>query len=96
MDDILLILSDLASSIPRAMDIIEKFTEISGYRIKSRKSEITPISAGCSLVDIGTFPFAWMPSEKKKKHLLTTIIRLTTDTVVYCPRDSHLQINFIF
>lgn len=73
-DDILLLLSEPASSISRVMDIIENFSGISGYKINWQKSEVMPVSSSCSQADIGTFPFTWIQSGMKYLG-----IRLTTD-----------------
>ena len=87
-DDILLILSDPASSIPGVMDIIENFSKMSGYKINWQKSEVMPVSVGCSIADIGAFPFTWIPSGMKYLG-----IRLTTDfqTLVQINMDPVLQ-----
>ena len=67
-DNILLILSDSAFSIPSAMDIIENLSEMSGYKINWHKSVVMPISVGSTVADFGAYPFTWVPSG-----------RLTTD-----------------
>lgn len=64
-DDILLMLSDPASSISVFMDIIENFSRLSGYKIYWQKSEVMPVSSSCSDADIGAFPFTWIPSGMK-------------------------------
>ena len=88
-DDILLILSDPASSIPGVMDIIENFSKMSGYKINWQKSELMPVSAGFSIADIGAFSFTWIPSGMKYLG-----IRLTIDfqTLVQINMDPVLQI----
>lgn len=82
-DDILLTLSDPASSIPVIMDN-ENFSRVSGYKINWQKSEVMPVSSSCLDADIGAFPFTWIPSGMKYLG-----IRLTTDF------QALVQINMI-
>ncbi len=60
-DDILLLISDPANSVPIVLDKIEVFSRISGYKINWHKSEVMPISRSCFQSEISNFQFRWIP-----------------------------------
>ena len=60
-DDILVLVSDPANSIPVVLNKIETFSQISGYKINWQKSEVMPVSRSCSQSDVSAFPFRWIP-----------------------------------
>ena len=60
-DDILMLVSDPANSIPIILNKIETFSKISGYKINWQKSEVMPVSRSCLQSEVSRFPFRWIP-----------------------------------
>ncbi len=64
-DDILLLVSDPAKSVPLVLDQIEEFSKISGYKINWHKSEVMPVSRTCFPSIVSSFQFKWVPVSMK-------------------------------
>lgn len=62
-DDILLLIRDPSSSIPKILSTIETFSKISGHKINWPKSEAMPVSKGC--YQVSPFQFRWIPTWMK-------------------------------
>lgn len=56
-DDILLLLRDPSSSVPKLLSTIENFSKLSGYKINCQKSEVMPVSKGCLVSLLTLFQF---------------------------------------
>lgn len=64
-DDILLLMSEPATSLPLLMEVIESYSVVSGYKINWRKSEAMPITRTCYSHMVTGFGFKWVPSGMK-------------------------------
>lgn len=60
-DDILLISSNIESSVPVICSVINLFSEISGYTVNWSKSEAMPLSKSCHLDIRKNWKCRWMP-----------------------------------
>lgn len=56
-DDLLLVLSDIAHSIPAALSVLDAFSKISGYKLNLNKSEIFPVNKEAKEYPLKQFPF---------------------------------------
>lgn len=62
-DDVLIFISNLETSIPALLNIIELFSKFSGYKINLAKSEAMPLGSLNSIPDaLPYFPFKWSPT----------------------------------
>ena len=61
-DDILWLSVDPVSSAPRLLEIMETFSEISGYKINWHKSEVMPVSRTCLPTINNALQFKWIDS----------------------------------
>lgn len=64
-DDILLTLSNPTYSIPHLLKLIEKFGQLSGYKINCNKSEVIPLNHHTFAAHLGSAPFVWKPQGMK-------------------------------
>lgn len=58
-DDILLVVSDPARSVPSLLNIIDTFSKFSGYRVNWSKSEALPLTAYCPSAAFRPGAFQW-------------------------------------
>lgn len=58
-DDVLVLLSEPKNSIPPLLDLVNSFSEISGYRVNWDKSEVMPLSDLCTENDFRAWKFRW-------------------------------------
>lgn len=56
-DDLLLYLSDYSHSLPAALNILERFGKLSGYKINLSKSELFPVNNVACSMSFNTSPF---------------------------------------
>uniref|UniRef100_A0A3Q3A000 Reverse transcriptase domain-containing protein n=1 Tax=Kryptolebias marmoratus TaxID=37003 RepID=A0A3Q3A000_KRYMA len=56
-DDLLLFLSDPETSMPLVLDMLEKFGQISGYKLNFNKSELFPINDAAMAYPLTSLPF---------------------------------------
>lgn len=64
-DDVLVLLSEPKKSIPPLLDLVNSFSEISGYRVNWDKSEVMPLSDLCTEKDFHTWKFRWTSGKFK-------------------------------
>ena len=66
-DDLLVILSQPEESVPSLLDLVDRFSEISGYKVNWGKSEVMPLSRHCHKEDFQKWKFQWV--DKNMKYL---------------------------
>uniref|UniRef100_A0A3P9JW43 Reverse transcriptase domain-containing protein n=1 Tax=Oryzias latipes TaxID=8090 RepID=A0A3P9JW43_ORYLA len=60
-DDLLLYVSDPITSVPIILNILQEYSNISGYKLNYQKSEFLPINDLARMIPSSTFPFRWSP-----------------------------------
>ena len=64
-DDILVLMSDPQTSVPPMLDLVNSFSDISGYKINWTKSEVMPLSKCCFRSHFQNWKFQWVPKNLK-------------------------------
>ena len=64
-DDILVLISHPQESVPPLLDTVNKFSEISGYKVNWSKSEVMPLSKHCQKNDFREWRFQWIHKNMK-------------------------------
>lgn len=62
-DDVLIRLSNPETSVPSLIDVIDRFSRFSGYKINLAKSEAMPLGTLSVIpTTVPSFPFKWSPN----------------------------------
>lgn len=62
-DDILILLTNPVTSVPSLIEVIDRFSHFSGYRINLAKSEAMPLGTLFTMpATVPSFPFKWSPN----------------------------------
>lgn len=65
VDELLVLMSHPQDSVPPLLDIVNKFSEISGYKVNWSKSEVIPLSRHCQKKDFHEWRFQWVHKNMK-------------------------------
>ncbi len=64
-DDILVLMSDPQKSVPPLLELVNSFSDISGYKINWSKSEVMPSSKYYHKFNLQHWKFQWVPKYPK-------------------------------
>lgn len=78
-DDMLLYLTDPSASLPKLLDLLNTFGQISRYKINIQKSELMPVNSAYQLASLHTLPFPIKISLHKIKYLGIWVTQKFTD-----------------